>query len=61
MRHTKIIKEGKVDGPLIDVVIDFFTTYVDKIPPLERRGSLFRELQKENRFSVEHKQIMDDL
>jgi hemerythrin-like domain-containing protein len=58
--HTKIIKEGKVDGPVIDVVIDFFNTYVDRFHHWKEEGVLFREL-KGKPLSAEHKQIMDDL
>jgi hemerythrin-like domain-containing protein len=58
--HTKIVKDGKIDGPVIDVAIDFFTTYVEKFHHGKEERVLFREL-KGKQLSVEHKQIMDDL
>ncbi|HAM53447.1 MAG TPA: cation-binding protein [Nitrospiraceae bacterium] len=58
--HAKIIKDGKVDGPFIDVAIDFFATYVNRFHHGKEEKILFRE-QKEKPLSTEHKQIMDDL
>ena len=58
--HTKIIKNGKVDGPVIDVAVDFFITYVNGFHHGKEEKVLFREL-KEKPLSPEHKQIMDDL
>jgi hemerythrin-like domain-containing protein len=57
---SKILKEGKVDSPVIDVAIDFFTTYADRFHHGKEERILFREL-KGKPLSVEHKQIMNDL
>jgi hemerythrin-like domain-containing protein len=58
--HTKIVKDGKFDSSVIDVAIDFFSTYVDKFHHGKEERVLFREL-KGKPLSVEHKQIMADL
>jgi hemerythrin-like domain-containing protein len=58
--HTKIIKDGKVDSAVINVAIDFFTTYVDRFHHGKEEMVLFRELQGKP-LLLEHKQIMDDL
>ncbi len=58
--HTKIISEGKVDSSVIDVAIDFFTTYVDRFHHGKEERVLFRDL-KGKPLSIEHKQLMDDL
>ncbi len=58
--HTKIISEGRVDSAVIDVAIDFFTTYVDRFHHGKEERVLFRDL-KGKQLSVEHRQIMDDL
>lgn len=58
--HTKILKDGKVDSPVIDMAIDFFTTYADRFHHGKEERILFREL-KGKPLSVGHKQIMDDL
>ncbi len=58
--HTKIIKDGRVDSPVIDVAIDFFSTYVDRFHHAKEEMVLFRELKRKP-LSVEYKQNMDDL
>ncbi len=58
--HSKIISEGNVDSSVIDVAIDFFTTYVDRFHHGKEERVLFREL-KGKPLSAEHKQLMDDL
>ena len=42
---SKILKEGKVDSPVIDVAIDFFTTYADRFHHGKEERILFRELK----------------
>jgi len=59
-QHTQIIKDRKVDSPVIDVAIDFFTTYVDRFHHGKEERVLFRELEGKP-LSTEHKQLMDDL
>jgi hemerythrin-like domain-containing protein len=58
--HSKLIKDAKVDSSVIDVAIDFFTTYVDKFHHGKEERVLFREL-KGKQLSVEHKLLMEDL
>jgi hemerythrin-like domain-containing protein len=47
--HTKIIKEGKVDSQVIDVAVDFFTTYVNRFHN-GKEERVFLESSKENRL-----------
>ncbi len=58
--HSQIVKDGKVEWPVIDVGIDFFSTYVDKFHHGKEEKILFRELRNKP-LSAEHKQIIDDL
>jgi len=62
LRHelAEITKGGKVNWPLIDVAIDFFSTYVDKFHHGKEEKILFTELEKKS-LSKENKQIIDDL
>ncbi len=58
--HTKIVKDGEIDRAVIDVGIDFFTTYVERFHHGKEEEILFREL-KSKPLSAEHKQVIDDL
>ncbi len=58
--HTKIISEGRVESAVIDVAIDFFTTYVDRFHHGKEERVLFRDL-KGKPLSAEHRQLMGDL
>ncbi|HAM53327.1 MAG TPA: cation-binding protein, partial [Nitrospiraceae bacterium] len=57
---TMIIEQGKTNGIVIDVGIDFFSTYVAKFHHRKEEEILFRELEKKP-LSEEDKQFIDDL
>ncbi len=58
--HMKIVREGRVDGHVIDVAVDFFSTYVDRFHHGKEEQILFREL-KGKPLSKEDIQVIDDL
>ncbi len=58
--HTKIVKDGDIDRAVIDVGVDFFSTYVERFHHGKEEEILFREL-KSKPLSAEHKQVIDDL